>query len=136
MKRRAWLLAYQLLTGLSDAFTGLLLIFAPALTLHLMHVPAVTATLPYLSYIGVFVLSTGSACLYGGLLYRTTEIARLETVWLLTAISRGLVAVFVAVQVATGAFDSGWSTVAVTDGLFAILQIIGLSRRWLTDAPR
>jgi hypothetical protein len=55
MKRRI-LLAYQLITGLSDGITGLLLIFAPALTLRLMRLAAPSAALPFLSYVGAFVL--------------------------------------------------------------------------------
>jgi hypothetical protein len=59
------LLAYQLLTGLSDGSTGLLLLFAPALTLHLMRLHVAADALPFLSYIGAFVLSVGIACIYG-----------------------------------------------------------------------
>ncbi len=131
MNRKTLLFWYQLVTGFSDTVTGLLLIFAPAFTLRLMHVPAAPATLPFLSYVGVFVLSVGIACLYGATLVRAQESARLETVWLLTAITRGLVAIFVAVQVMTGNFDAGWVSVAVTDGIFAMVQSLGLARGWL-----
>jgi len=135
--RHRLLLAYQLLTGLSDTSTGILLLAAPALTLHLMRLEAPAAALPYLSYIGAFVLSTGLACFYGALLitsHRFTE--KLEVVWLLTAITRATVALFVLTKVATGALPAGWITVALSDGALAVLQLIGLSRGWLSDEAR
>ena len=137
MTRRHILLAYQLLTGLSDTSTGLLLLAAPALTLHLMRLAAPAAALPYLSYIGAFVLSTGLACFYGALLTaRPNFTAKLETVWLLTALTRAIVALFVLIQVTTGALPSGWLTVALSDGALALLQFIGLTRGWLSDEPK
>ena len=135
MTKRRLLFAYQILAGMSDTATGLLLIAAPAMTLHLMHLRAATDTLPYLAYIGAFVLSVGLACLYGALLTtRPRFTAKLEVVWLLTAITRGVVALFVITKVATGALEAGWITVAISDGSLALLQLIGLSRGWLTDA--
>ncbi len=133
--KRPLLLAYQVLTGLSDTSTGLLLIAAPALTMRLMKLHVAAESQPFLSYIGVFVLSVGIACLYGAVLARSAISAdKLEVVWLLTAITRGLVAVFVVAKVASGALEPGWSTVALTDGAFALLQFIGLARGWLRDA--
>ena len=138
--KRNLLLAYQLLTGLSDAGTGLALLFAPALTLRLMGLHAEPLDLTLLSYIGAFVLSTGLACLYGATLLRSgtfavpTSIAKLETVWLLTAITRTLVALFVIAHVLNHSLEPGWITVALTDGLFALLQLFGLAKGWLRHA--
>lgn len=130
--KRPLLIAYQLLTGLSDTSTGLLLIAAPALTLRLMKLHAASATLPFLSYIGVFVLSVGLACLYGAwLVIQHAPTDKLEVVWLLTAITRGLVTLFLVTKLACGALESAWSTVAFTDGAFALIQSIGLARGWL-----
>lgn len=132
--KRSLLVAYQFLTGLSDTSTGLLLIAAPALTLRLMKLHAAEDALPFLSYIGVFVLSVGVACFYGGwLAVKNAAPDKLEVVWLLTAITRGLVAVFVLVKVASGALEAGWSTVAFTDGAFALVQFIGLAKGWLRN---
>ena len=135
--KRNLLLAYQLLTGLSDTGTGLLLIFAPALTLRLMELHVAPAALPYLSYMGVFVLSVGIACFYGALLVNrpanAQQTPKLEVVWLLTAITRVLVAIFVVVKIISGGLESGWITVALTDGAFAALQFLGLTRGWLND---
>ena len=136
MKHRL-LFTYQLLTGLSDTTTGLLLVAAPTLTLHLMHVNAPADALPYLSWVGAFVLSVGLACLYGAFLTtRPNFTAKLETVWVLTTISRASVALFVASQIATGALSTAWYSVPLTDGAIALFQIIGLSRNWLSDAAK
>jgi hypothetical protein len=131
MTRRV-LIGYQLLTGLSDAGTGLLLIFAPALTMRLMRLHAASATLPFLSYTGVFVLSVGIACFYGAILAGRRIMAdKLEVVWLLTGITRALVAAFVLVSIITKVLEAGWITVAITDGLIALVQFYGLARGWL-----
>jgi hypothetical protein len=126
--------AYQLLTGLSDGSTGLLLLFAPALTLHLMRLHVAAEALPFLSYIGAFVLSIGIACIYGtSLVGRHGGAAKLEVVWLLTAITRGLVSVFVVTQILAGRLEAGWMTVALSDGGLALLQAVGLAKGWLSD---
>ena len=133
MKRRL-LLVYQLLTGLSDTSTGILLLVAPAVTLQLMRLHVPLQALPFISYVGVFVLSVGVACLYGALLVmRNGAPQKLETVWLLTAITRGLVTLFVLAKILSGGLETGWITVALTDGAFAVLQSIGLMRGWLDD---
>jgi hypothetical protein len=132
--KRHLLFGYQIVTGLSDTSTGLLLLFKPALTLRLMRLHALSNTLPFLSYIGAFVLSVGIACLYGAwLATRSGSASKLEVVWLLTAITRGLVAIFVLTKTLTGVLEAGWMTVALSDGIFALLQAIGLSTGWLAD---
>ena len=133
MNRRHILLIYQLLIGASDTSTGLLLLAAPTLTLHLMGLHPAAAALPYLSYIGAFVLSVGLACFYGAFL--TTHplyAAKLEVVWLLTAITRASVSCFVLTQISTGTLETGWLTVALSDGAIALIQFTGLARGWLT----
>jgi len=131
------LLGYQLLTGLSDTATGVLLIFAPAWTLHLMRLQPVGAATPFLSWIGAFVLSVGLACLYGAMLTSDRAMpAKLSVVWLLTGITRALVAVFVLSQIATGSLESGWISVALTDGTLALLQFAGLATGWLARVER
>lgn len=133
--KRSILLGYQLLTGLSDSVTGVLLVVSPTLTLRLMGLHAGAAVLPFLSYIGTFVLSVGIACLYGGLLaMRPDSAQKLEVVWLLTAITRGLVALFIASRISAGEMETGWATVAISDGAFALVQATGLWKGWLKDA--
>jgi hypothetical protein len=129
------LFGYQLLIGLSDTSTGVLLIVAPELTLRLMLIEAPADALVYLSFIGAFVLSVGIACLYGGLLaYKGCYEKRLEAVWLLTALTRACVAIFVLGQVMAGTLGMRWLTVAVVDGACVLIQAIGLRRGWLTSA--
>ncbi len=132
IRPRQLLFLYQLLLTASDTSTGILLLLAPALTLRLMSLHAPTDALPYLSYIGAFVLSVGMACLYGAwLTTRPIFTAKLEVVWLLTAISRGSVSLFVFVAILHHTLEAGWLMVALSDGAFAIFQLIGLTRGWL-----
>jgi hypothetical protein len=132
---RAILLGYLLLIGLSDTLTGALLMAAPALTLRLMLIEAPKDALVYISFIGAFVFSVGVACLYGAFLaYQSRFGRRLEVVWLLTAVTRASVAIFVAGQVAAGALEPGWLTVAAMDGACATIQAIGLRRGWIASA--
>ncbi|MDR3727913.1 MAG: hypothetical protein P4K86_12810 [Terracidiphilus sp.] len=136
MKRRV-LFSYQLLTGLSDTSTGVLLIVAPELTLRLMGLHVAADALPFLSFVGAFVLSVGLCCLYGGYLaYCSSCNEKLGTVWLLTAIMRSSVAIFVITQILSGSLESGWLTVAVFDAACALVQVIGLRRGWLRNAAR
>lgn len=134
MKHRV-LLAYQWLTGLSDAGTGVLLYFAPAFTLQLMGVHAPSGAVPYVSYIGAFVLSVGIACLYGVrilVLHASSE--KLEMIWLLTTFTRSAVAIYIFKSILAGELEPAWITVALFDGIVAAIQGVGLRRRWLVHA--
>lgn len=129
---RTVLLVYQLATGCSDTVTGALLVIAPELTLRLMRLHVADDALPFLSFIGAFVLSVGLACLYGGLLVTRRECAsKLTVVWLLTAITRGSVAAFVIAAIAAHRLEAGWLTVAACDGICVAIQATGLRRGWL-----
>ena len=133
MNRNA-LIGYQVLIGLSDTLTGALLVVAPAFTLRLMFLAVPADALIYVSFIGAFVLSVGLACLYGAFLtYRRQMGRQLETVWVLTALTRGSVALFVGAQVAAQSLPAGWLTVALMDGACVVIQAMGLSRGWLAD---
>jgi hypothetical protein len=133
MKRSKIVFIYQLLVGTSDTTTGVLLLVAPALTLHLMRLHPPAAALPYLAYIGAFVLSVGLACFYGAwLATRTLFATKLEVVWLLTGMTRTCVSLFVLVSILTGTLEPGWLSVALSDGAIAVIQFTGLARGWLT----
>lgn len=134
---RSILFAYQLLTGLSDSATGALLFVSPALTMRLMGLRVAFDALVYVSFIGAFVLSVGFACLYGALLaWRAVDKEKLQTVWLLTAITRASVAIFVFEQVLVNSLSAGWLFVAVFDGICVVIQAIGLREDWLSYAAR
>lgn len=134
---RPTLVVYQMLIGLSDTFTGALLMVAPELTLRLMHLQAPSDALIYVSFIGAFVFSVGLACLYGALLaYKGNYRTKLEVVWLLTAFARASVANFVITQVLSSTLETGWLTVAAMDGVCVLIQAIGLRRGWLARAAK
>jgi hypothetical protein len=134
---RLFLISYQLLIGVSDTLTGALLMTTPAFTLGMMRLHAPADALPYLSFIGAFVLSVGLSCLYGAyLMIRWGSRLRLEAVWLLTAIIRASVAIFVFTQILTHTLEVGWITVSVTDGTCVLIQAIGFRKGWLAQVTR
>lgn len=134
---RKMLLLYQLLTGLSDSLTGTMLMIAPAEALLLMHVPAPAAGLVFVAYIGAFVFAVGLCCLYGALLILRGDSARqLATVWLLTALMRASVAVFVTQQVLAGTLAAAWLPVAAFDGACVLIQALGLYKDWVAYAAQ
>lgn len=134
---RTMLLAYQTITGLSDSVTGALLMMAPAETLGRMHVSAPPSGLVFVAYIGAFVFAVGLSCLYGArLVLRGDAAHQLGTVWLLTALMRASVAVFVTQQVLAGGLAVGWLPVAGFDGACVLIQAVGLCRNWVAYAAR
>ena len=136
MKNRL-LLWYQTGIAASDTVTGICLLFAPLFTLKMMHLHALESSAIFLSWIGVFVTSVGVACAYGVRLMACKGCShRLETVWLLTAVTRGLVAVFLFANLATGNLATAWSSVAVFDATCSVIQCIGLRRGWLREVVR
>jgi hypothetical protein len=134
---RPILLAYQTLIGLADTLTGSLLVISPEFTLRLMGLQVPSDALPYIEFIGAFVLSVGLACMYGALvMVRRGSPCTLETVWLLTALTRAGVAVLVATQILEQTLEPGWLTVAISDGACVLIQAIGLRKGWLGNVAR
>jgi len=134
---RSILITYQLSIGLSDTLTGALLIIAPAFAMRLMRLHAPADGLPFLSFIGAFVFSVGLACLYGAwIMARRVSPCKLEAVWLLTAITRASVAIFVAGQILAHTLEAGWLSVVITDGACVVIQAIGLRKGWLAYVAR
>jgi hypothetical protein len=128
-----YILAYQLIAGVSDASTGVLLIAAPVFTVRMMGVSVPHDAAPFLSFIGAFVFAVGISYLYGAMLiHRTGAVPRLEAVWLLTAIIRSSVAIFILAAVLTRTLAFGWMTIALFDGICALIQARGLRRGWLS----
>jgi hypothetical protein len=129
------LLGYQWLTGISDTGAGILLYLAPAFTLRLMGVQAPADAMPFVGYVGAFVLAVGLTCLYGALLLTLRKAPeRVETIWLITALLRGAVAIYVFQSILTGVLEPGWIGVTLFDGACVVVQAIGLKRRWLCNA--
>ncbi len=135
--KRFILISYQLLIGLSDSLTGALLMIAPEFTLGLMRLRVPADALPFLSFIGAFVLSVGLSCLYGAwVMVRRGSPCKLEAVWLLTAITRASVAIFVVAQILAHTLEAGWLTVAISDGACVLIQATGLRKGWLVHVAR
>ena len=113
-------------TGGMDAVTGLLLIFVPSLVLRLLGIePLADQSLLFLSWVGVFVLAVGlSYSLALG------SRARGEAVWMFTSLVRTLVAIFLIVQVVSGAMEPAWLLVAAGDGVVAVAQGVILWAGW------
>jgi hypothetical protein len=61
---------------------------------------------------------------------------KLEVIWLLTAITRASVAIFVGTQILAQTLEVGWLTVAITDGACVLIQAIGLRKGWLANVAR
>jgi hypothetical protein len=132
-----YLLTYQLVAGVSDASTGVLLIAAPVFTIRMMGLAVPTDATPFLSFIGAFVFAVGLSYLYGALLVRRASgTDRLEVVWVLTAIIRSSVAIFVLTAVLSGKLAPGWLSVAVFDAICVFIQARGLRRGWLWHVTR
>lgn len=129
------LLGYQLVAGLSDASTGALLIVAPVFTIRMMGIAVPHDATPFLSFIGAFVLAVGLSYFYGALLVRRTcGVPRLEAVWVITAMIRSSVAIFIVAAVVSGSLSPKWLTIAIFDGICALIQARGLRRGWLNVA--
>jgi hypothetical protein len=133
---RSWLFAYQYIAGLCDSTTGLLLVAAPAWTLHMMGLAIIPQPVAFVRYIGVFVFAVGLSYLWAAVRWPLTVHAHIgwSAQWKITAMIRTLVAIFVLWQVITAGIETKWITVAFSDGAFAIIQWIGLKKGWLARA--
>ena len=136
MKPRTAILLYHFAAGLCDTSTGLLLMFAPVFTLRLMGVTRAPQPLFYASYVGVFVLCVGASYLMipGSGLAKTVRGTCWRTHWLITALFRTAIAIFVISEVSIGTMQPAWLAVALTDTTFAAIQWVGLRRDWIALA--
>ena len=131
------LFGYQLLTGASDTITGALLILSPAFTSRILSLQVPVDALPYLAFVGAFVLSVGLGCFYGAwIVYKGDSLNRLGPVWLLTALTRSAVAIFLFTGILAGTLEATWLTVAIFDCGLVIFQAVGMRGGWLTDVAR
>ena len=133
---RHWLSLYQYCAGLCDCTTGVLLIGFPAFTLRLMGLGVIPQPVAFVRYIGVFVMSVGLTYLWTAARWPLNEHVVLVwmTQWKITAIIRMCVAVFVIWQVLVHALEIRWITVGLTDGILAVVQVVGLEQEWIERA--
>lgn len=121
-----WLQALCFGAGLMDTTTGLLLVFAPNLTLRLMLVPEVSGELFFLRWVGAFVASVGLVYLLPFLQARSAPDlfwSRLLAALEMTALVRFCIALFVGSCLLSGALSWHWVSVAVVDMTLALLQL-------------
>jgi hypothetical protein len=131
-KAAGWIPWWSAGVGAMDACTGLLLIFAPEFTLKLMKLSVPADVLPYQSWIGAFVLSTGLT--YAWAIRQPAndrDRGAREAIWKMTALVRSVIAILLAAKILTGGLSAGWATVAATDAMVALVQWVALRRRWL-----
>ena len=120
------------LAGACDALTGLLLVAAPAFTLHLMQISSVPSEPIYMRWIGAFVFGVGSAYALPFLSrHAVARHRRLVGVLEVTAVLRACIALFIAGAVLRGELERGWITVFFTDAVLVALQLT-----WLTFRER
>lgn len=115
------------LAGGCDALTGLGLVAAPAAVLASMGLPApAPEVVPWLRWVGAFVFAVGASY---WLPFALGDVARrLPVVLEVTALVRGVVALAVLAQVASGALSAGWMVVAIVDSALAVVQVVLLVR--------
>ena len=133
---RQWLKVYQFIAGLCDTSTGVLLVGFPDYTLSALMGLTVFPQRPFIRFIGVFVLSVGITYFWSLWRYPLNEDGSVVwmTQWKITALIRTLVALFILWQLAAHNIDFRWIFVALTDGLFAAIQMIGLEQGWIERA--
>jgi hypothetical protein len=114
--------------GAMDVATGLLLMASPEMTLRLMGLqPIDPVATVFLSWMGAFVFAVGASYF---LALRGDDARCGETVWQITSMVRAVVAVFVTIKVCTGVLEARWMCVAFTDAAVALVQWIGIKRKW------
>jgi hypothetical protein len=132
---KRWLLLFQYGAGLSDTLTGLSLVAAPGWTLQQMHVSAPPQPMAFAGFIGAFVLSVGISYLLVATRWPLSQAnaPRWEVQWILTALIRSAVSLFLLTGIASRRLELAWLMVALYDAGVAALQWAGLARGWLTD---
>lgn len=136
LRLRQWLNLYQVIAGLCDTSTGVLLVGFPDYTLSGLIGITVLPQRPFIRFIGVFVLSVGITYFWSLIRYplHNNGAAVWTTQWKITALIRSLVALFILWQVGAHTLEYRWLAVALTDGIFAAVQIIGLEQAWIERA--
>jgi len=115
---------FCLLAGGGDALTGLLLVAAPELVLHLLGLKRPDGNLAFLRFVGVFVGCVGLAYVYPWLLFDGESRARrIVSALEITAGVRLAVALFLGVAVASSQLDLPWVAVGTYDAVVASTQI-------------
>lgn len=112
--------------GSIDAMTGIALLLSPGFVLGALQIEDVPeVSFVFIRWVGIFVGSVGLSYLWamrGG--------KEAEVIWGYTGMVRAFVAVFVTSNILLGNLETAWAGVAATDGFIAVVQFIGLKKRW------
>lgn len=131
MNKRPILRFWSVSVGGMDAVTGLLLVLQPRTVLRLLDItPPAPEAMVFVSWIGVFVMAMGVSY---GLALGWRE--RGETVWLVTALVRLMVAGFLLVRILDGSLQANWLIVAGADATVAVTQLLLLRVGWWKEVP-
>jgi len=125
--------AFALAAGLCDTATGVALLAAPLWTLGRMGIEPLPAEPVFLRWIGAFVLAVGLAYLYPFLFAERRRASRLATVFEVTALARGAVALTAGGAILAGELAPAWAGVPLFDAALAITQLVLLFRGALED---
>jgi hypothetical protein len=132
MHRKLILKGWSISVGSMDALTGLLLILQPRLVLKLLDIREIsTGSCVFLSWIGVFVFAVGLS--YG---FALGGRERGEFVWIYTALTRMLVAIFLTVHILDGSLSRAWGWVALSDASVAGVQWAILRAKWWKEVAK
>jgi hypothetical protein len=119
---------YILIAGLSDTFTGLLLLLFPKIALTCMAIPTFPSEWIWMRFIGAFVFGIGSLyiAMYLSKAYRNESNRRMFLI--ITAWLRFVVGSFVLIAILSNSLSIHWISVTLTDLGFAAFQIFLLTR--------
>ena len=130
IKNNKFSLFYNSAIGGCDLITGIFLIFKPSFIMNILNIQILDSEAIYLSYIGVFVFSTGFAYFIpyihskNGIEFSTLN----KVTWILTAYTRLFVSTFVFACCYLNHLKINWTIVGITDFSIALVQYILLTR--------
>lgn len=118
---------FQWAVGACDASTGVLLVFAPVWTLHLMGMKNIPNPADIISFVGIFVMAVGVSYF----LVNREDVSGWKMQWKVTSLVRLSVACFLTWKILGANWEMLWATVLLTDLVIAGIQIFGLKNGWL-----
>ena len=135
MSSKVLFIGFQLIAGGGDAVTGIALMAAPSFTLKMMGVRQEIHDLILVSFIGAFVLAVGLSYLaFASPPRNSAQLSEVRAAWLITALVRLCVGVFVAAACASQRLDPAWLTITAFDLSLATFQLIARRRLVLAFA--
>ena len=115
---------YNILAGLLDTLTGIILIIKPDVILSIMGASEISMPNIFLKYVGVFVMATGLTY-FISFSYRSFNITFIQlslVLWTTSSLVRLCVASFVFSQVYLSTLSASWLLVAFSDLSLALFQ--------------